>query len=445
MNSTILEQVSKTTIQLLLKEPFYGHFFTGLLKDVSPKVSTMAVGATPNKMVKLYVNPTFWTDVLVTPEFRYGVLKHEILHIVFKHITSMKKYPNKRIFNIAADIVVNQFIERYQLPEGVVLLEQFHELWLEKNKDVGYYYDKLLKAWHDMTNNPITKKTESKSSGDMELDIPKEKSSNSNNSDKSKKSSDSKNVSGGCKRLAELMSDKNWALEMHSLWEEEFEKMSESERKIIDSLINDILGNAVNRVSSKGIGNLPLGLQEYIGKLMASLTPTVDWRRYLRIFAGSCMRTYIKNTIRRPSKRYGTTPGIKIKNRQKILVAIDTSGSINNKDLAEFFGELYHVWRQKAEIFVVECDTHIHKTYFYKGIAPEEIHGRGGTDFNEPIKYANEKYLADAIIYFTDGHAPIPTIKNRKPILWLISSEGIEPNSSTWNELPDRKIKIIEK
>jgi predicted metal-dependent peptidase len=406
MNSTIIEQVSKTTIQLLLKEPFYGHFFTGLLKDVSPKVSTMAVGSTPNKMVKLYVNPTFWTEVLITPELRYGVLKHEILHIVLKHITSMKKYPNKRIFNIAADIVVNQFIERSQLPEGVVLLEQFLELKLESNKDVGYYYDKLLKAWNSIIDD----------NGNKHI----------------------------CERLADLMSNGGWAMDMHSLWEEEFEKMTESERKIIDSLINDIVGNVVNRVSTKTIGNLPLGLQEYIGKLIASLTPTVDWRRFLRIFASSSMRTYIKNTIRRPSKRYGTTPGIKIKNRQKILVAIDTSGSINNQDLKEFFGELYHIWRQKAEIFVVECDTEIHKTYFYKGIAPEEIHGRGGTDFNAPIRYANEKYHADAIIYFTDGYAPVPSTPSRKPILWLISTTGIKSDSDIWNDLPGRKIKMIE-
>lgn len=53
----ILEQVSKTTIQLLLKEPFYGHFFTGLLRDVTTTLPTMAVGATANKMVKLYVKP----------------------------------------------------------------------------------------------------------------------------------------------------------------------------------------------------------------------------------------------------------------------------------------------------------------------------------------------------------------------------------------------------
>jgi predicted metal-dependent peptidase len=407
-NTTILDEVSKTTIQLILKEPFYGHFFTGLIREVTESLPTMAVGATPNKMVKLYINPTFWTDVLTTPAYKYGVLKHEILHIVFKHITQSKNFSNKKIYNIAADIVVNQYIERSQLPEGAILIENFAELRLEPNKDVGYYYDKILRGWQNTCDS-------------------------CNNGEP---------LEGFGKWLSDLMSQSSWQLDMHELWSKEFEKMTESERKIIDGLINTVLNNAVKRVGSKGIGSLPFGLKEYIDSLLLSLEPVVDWRRTLRLFAGSSMRSYLKNTIRRPSKRYGTTPGIKIKNRQKILVAVDTSGSINNHDLMEFFNELHHIWKQKAEICVVECDTEIHHTYMYKGHPPEAIHGRGGTDFNAPIQYANEKYLPDAIIYFTDGYANVPTIKSRKPILWLISSSGIDSEADIWEALPGRKVKM---
>jgi predicted metal-dependent peptidase len=408
-NVSILEQVSKTTIQLILKEPFYGHFFTGLIREVTTTLPTMAVGITPNKMVKLYINPTFWTETLTTAAFQYGVLKHEILHIVLKHITQGNKFANKRIFNIAADIVVNQYIDRGQLPEGAILIEQFAPLKLKLNQDVGYYYDKLVEKWRNITDNSENK--------DNELE-------------------------GFDKWLSDLMSQPNEQLDKHTLWEKELEKMTASERGIIDSLINDVLNNAVKRIGDKGIGKLPVSLKEYIDNLMASLAPSIDWRRTLRLFAGSSMRSYLKNTIRRPSKRYGTTPGIKIKNRQKLLVAIDTSGSINNDDLKAFFSELHHIWKEKAEICVVECDTHIHHTYMYKGLPSNEIHGRGGTDFNAPIEYANNTYLADAIIYFTDGFGPAPVIKNRKPILWLISSTGIELNDAIWNTLPGRIVKM---
>jgi predicted metal-dependent peptidase len=408
-NLSILEQVSKTTIQLILKEPFYGHFFTGLIREVTTRLPTMAVGLTPNKLVKLYINPTFWVETLTTPEFQYGVLKHEILHIVLKHIIHSNKFTNKKIHNIAADIVVNQYIESTQLPEGAILIEQFSSLKLEYNKDVGYYYDKLLEKWRDIQDK--------KDKGDCEL-------------------------GGFDEWFSDLMAQPNWQLDMHELWDSEIAKMTASERGIVDSLVNDVLNNAVRRIGEKGIGKLPAGLRMYIENLVASLEPSIDWRRTLRLFAGSSMRSYLKNTIRRPSKRYGTTPGIKIKNRQKLLVAIDTSGSINREDLKEFFSELHHIWKQKAEICIVECDADIHHTYMYKGTPASEIHGGGGTDFNAPIQYANETYLADAIIYFTDGYAPVPTVKNRKPILWLISSSGVDAENEVWGALPGRIVKM---
>ena len=405
--TTILEQVSKTTIQLLLKEPFYGHFFTGLVREVTTRLPTMAVGTTPNKMVKLYINPDFWTTFLTTPEYRYGVLKHEILHIVLKHITQSKKFSNHKIYNIAADIVVNQYIDRGQLPEGAVLLEKFAKLLLEPNQDVGYYYLILLKAWQDLLE---------KVDKGQELDAFE-------------------------KSFSDLITSPSWQLDMHELWSKEFETMTESERKIVESMIADVLNNAVKRIGQKGIGNLPLGLQQYIRQFMASLEPVVDWRRTLRIFAGSSTRTFLKNTISRPSKRYGTTPGIKIKKRHKLLVAIDTSGSINQQDLKEFFSELKHIWKQKAEIMVVECDTVIQNKYFYKGIIPNIIYGGGGTSFDAPIEYANTEYLADAIIYFTDGFGAA-TVQSRKPILWLISSNGADENMEHWNALKGRKVKM---
>jgi len=65
----------------------------------------------------------------------------------------------------------------------------------------------------------------------------------------------------------------------------------------------------------------------------------------LRLFAESSAKTQIKNTIRRPSKRYGTTPGILVRNKQKILVAVDTSGSIRGNELDLFFKEIIHFGR----------------------------------------------------------------------------------------------------
>ena len=160
----------------------------------------------------------------------------------------------------------------------------------------------------------------------------------------------------------------------------------------------------------------------------------------LKLFSESSKKTFIKTTLKRPSKRYGTTPGIKIKRKQKLLIAVDTSGSIAVNELALFFGEINHIWRQSSEIMIVECDAAIQKKYDYKGTLPATIKGGGGTCFDPPINYGNTTYHPDAIIYFTDGYADEPKIKSRCPILWMITSDGI--TSKNWEFLPGRKIKF---
>lgn len=405
-----LDEVSKTTIRLILDEPFYGHFFTGIIKEVTERIPTLAVGLAETQMTKLYVNERFWQDVLVTPEYRYGVIKHEILHIVLKHILVVKKYDHKDIFNIAADIVVNQYIEPHQLIEGVVLLSQFEDLQLETNREVGYYYDKLLGAWNGYMSSLGTE--------------------------------DEQEKTPSIENMEKYINGENEHLAQHDLWRMEIGRMTQAERDILEEALNRIIETTVQRVGPRGIGKLPAGLKAYLDNLVIALKPRLNWRRVLRIFTANASRTYIKNTIRRPSKRYGTTPGMKVRNKQKILVAIDTSGSISMPDLEEFFGEMYHIWRQGAEIMVVECDTVIQNKYIYRGVTPKFVMGRGGTQFDAPIHFANDEYMPDAIVYFTDGYAAVPAVKSRKPVLWMVSSSGLPEGQGVWNDLPGRVVKM---
>ncbi|UZR96891.1 vWA domain-containing protein [Chondrinema litorale] len=414
----ILSEVSKTSIQLILKEPFYGHFFTGMLKEVTEQIPTAAVSLVNKQMVKLLVNPNFWKELSDT-EKRYGLIKHELLHIVLKHLFSMKEFSNKRLYNIAADIVVNQYISKHQLPEGGITLERFwyleekYQITLERDKDAGYYYHLLKKILDG--NSPVKK----------DLSV---------------------NDENGKGKPDPITEDDLSKTDLEELWRhetwKEVEELTEAEQKVLNRSINEIIVQTVDRIKhkDKGIGNLPAGLQQYLDALLESLKPNVNWRRVLRLFSATSNRTFLKNTIQRPSKRYGVTPGIKVKRKQKMLIAIDTSGSVSIPELQEFFGEIYHIWRQGAEIYVVECDAAIRNHYPYRGKPPEIVSGRGGTHFNAPVVFANEKYRPDAIVYFTDGFAAAPTVKSRCPILWMISQNGIEENK--WEFLPGRKVKM---
>lgn len=438
-HNEILEEVNKTSIKLIINEPFYGHFFMGLVKQIDDKIPTMAVSLRGRNSLFLLTNTTFWNSL--SAEHRYGVVKHEILHILFKHLFMMDKFGNKYVFNLAADILVNQYIASNQLPTGGIVLEMFPDLNLDREETVKYYYDKLTSFIKEQQalDDQFQKEQEEKNNGDgNESNQEKDQKENSDDDEQNNQPTQRKG-NESWENLKPYLDPMNEAQRQHEQWEL-MKDLSQTERDLIEGGLNDYIKGTVERL--KTYGNLPAGIQAYIEELLATMKPTVNWKRVLRLFTENASSTYLQNTLKKVSKRYGTIPGIKIKKRQKILVAVDTSGSVNLQDLQEFFGEMYHIWKEKAEITVVECDTDIHHVYNYHGKMPEFVHGRGGTDFNAPISYANEKAKPDAIVYFTDGYAPIPEVRSRVPIMWLICSTGLSEEDESFHQFPGRIVKM---
>ena len=306
-----LSDISKITTRLLLQEPFYGHFLLGMPKSLSSSITRTACVSLFNKqIIKLTVNPDFWSSL--PEQHQYGLIKHEVLHIVLRHLYILSNYPNKPLFNIAADLVVNQYIQRTQLPDGAIVLEMFSYLKqlyginLEPLESVGYYYMQLKKCIHTNPSMSLSEYEETYGSVSTTLE--------------------------------DLMESTNDNQAKHALWRE-FQQLSEAEKKVMEYQLHNHVKNVVDRLMD-GVqiaGNLPAHLVEYLKNFLEEYKPQVDWKRVLRRFASSSTSSYVKNTLRRPSKRYGITPGIKIKRRQKILVALDTSGSVPIEDIEVFF------------------------------------------------------------------------------------------------------------
>lgn len=422
----ILDEVTAATCALVVNEPFFGHFFSGVLKEVSEQVRTMGIGPSGNQ-VKLYINPEFWTGTLTSMNYRKGLIKHEILHLVFKHIFRKNDVTRKDIYNVACDLVVNQYIRTDHLPEDRIYLGMFPDMGLEPDREAEYYYRELV-ALHDaMTAEPEgVDGIDGQSGGDGGASDGREG-----------KGSGSKSW----ENLKDLLQGgNNWA-DQHEGWNE-IDAMPKPMQEVLSDSVDQAIMNSIERAKIKGWGDLPGALRQYLKQFEQSKRPEVNWKRVLRMFAESSSRTMLKNTVRRPSKRYGTTPGIKIRRRQKLLLAIDTSFSVTPGELGIFFNEIYHIWKRGAEITIVECDSEIASMYPYRGEIPEHVKGRGGTDLNPPFKFGNERLMPDALIYFTDGFAPAPTVRPRFPVLWVISGQGVDIDSDFYEALPGYKVKL---
>ena len=110
----------------------------------------------------------------------------------------------------------------------------------------------------------------------------------------------------------------------------------------------------------------------------------------------------------------------------KIVVAIDTSGSVSDRDVAFILNEIVAIIAgRKHSLTVIECDSEVQRVYSVKTQVDikKNVVGRGGTAFTPVIEYVNnDRYFRDALlIYFTDGYGEreIPRPKTYRN-LWVI-------------------------
>jgi predicted metal-dependent peptidase len=381
------DNLAKAGKTLILKEPFYGLFLIGLNKTFRKDIPT--AGVSKNGIgVQLSVNPEFF-DAL-NPLHRIGLLKHELLHISFGHLIMRDRFPNKKLFNIAADLEINQYIDSDYLPEGGITMEMFKDLNLDTRAGTTYYYEKLDEA----------------------------------------------DKNGQCQTLQSLLNQMDGDSQYdHTTWDE-FDELTEADKKLIQKQVEHQLKETAEQ-TEKRHGNIPGELAELISKLRTIEPPSFDWKGYLRRFVGNSSVSYTKKLRRKYNKRYIENPGLKIKFKNNILVGVDTSGSVSNSELKEFMNELVHMHKTGHKITVAQCDTQINSVEEFNPRKDWEIKGRGGTDFQPVVDlYNKKKGVYTALIYLTDGEAYTPD-DCPKNTLWVHSTR-CEINE----DLPGLKIQI---
>ena len=380
-----IEQLAKASKSLMLKEPFYGYFLIGLNKKYIKTIPTAGVSK-HGINVQLAVNPEFFEGL--NEKQQIGLLKHELLHVSFGHLIMRDRFKCHKLFNIAADLEINQYIEDDYLPEGGITMEMFADLNLDARAGTTYYYEKLEEAQQQ----------------------------------------------GNCSALDNILNQMNGnSAYDHSTWDE-FDELSEADKKLVQKQIEHQLKETAEQ-TIKRQGNVPGELADTIRRLMTIEPPAFPWKQYLRRFVGNSSISYTKKLRRKYNKRYTGNPGLKIKFKNHICVGVDTSGSVSNSELQEFMNELCHMHKTGHQITVVQCDTEINSVEIFNPKKDWDIKGRGGTSFQPVIDHYNEKDYT-ALIYLTDGEA-YPPEDCPKNALWVHSSR-----CSINEELPGQKIQI---
>jgi predicted metal-dependent peptidase len=183
--------------------------------------------------------------------------------------------------------------------------------------------------------------------------------------------------------------------------------------------------------SAKMQGKLPTNLERLLGEIV---DPQVAWQEHIRAFFARRVgggaydwrkadRRMILQDIYSPA-RAGNGCGV-------VVVGVDTSGSIGQRELDVFFGEMRGILDdvRPQQVHVVWCDAKVHKVDVVDDsmdIAGLKPMGGGGTSFKPVFDYIDELPVPpDALVYLTDGMGLFPDRAPTYPVIW----GNIYPNS----------------
>ena len=389
------ETLGKASKELMWKEPFYGFFLLMLNKVWNNKVPTAGVSK-HNINYQLAINEDFWNSL--SENHRIGLLKHELLHIAYFHLSMYFNFPDKRLANIAMDMEINQYIDSEYLPEGGIDIDNYAELNLDRKAGCRYYYQMLKQA----------------------------------------KDEKDKNGTSGCPNfdnLCDQMDNGGDGLPDHSTWEE-FEELTEAEQKLMQKQMDTLLQNASEQTEKKR-GTVPGHIKDHLIEISKLEPPKFNWKQYMRRFTGASTKVYTKKIRRKENRRYSENPGLKIKMKQHMLLGIDTSGSVSDSELQEFMNEITHIYKCGVDVTIIQCDTTIRSIEPFNPKKEFKVHGRGGTEFDPVLEYYNanlQKYTS--LVYFTDGECST-SVKPKGNTLWVLSEQ-----SGMNEDLPGKVIKL---
>lgn len=327
---------------------------------------------------RLAYNPE-WIDALGHAE-TVGLLAHEVAHCMLLHPFRRGEREPQR-WNVACDMVINTLLmdAGFTLPEGGVIDTEGKY----QGKTADQVYADLSSQDQDQQPTPCEWGMVEDPQGNEEGESQGEEDG---------EGSQSNTDSPDCGNL-----ETEWKIAVKQI--EQLEEM-------------------------RGQGSNSAGLLRLAGEAQQ---PRVNWRETLQRFVDKSAKE--DSTWNPPNRRHIYRgiylPSSKSEALPPIVIAIDTSGSISDRELAVFSAEITGIletYQTTAHVLYIDTQLNGDAELWTTQDLPVVLNhrGGGGTRFEPAFKYVKDNDLDPVcLIYFTDMGADIPQDVPEYPVLWL--------------------------
>lgn len=402
------ERIKNLITEYIFKDDYWGYLFSRINRARDTTLSCpMGVGAEIDGSIILLYNPQFID--LMDDDFLKIAIEHEGTHLLNNHIPRLLRIisdevnleqKNKKIkrWNLASDCAVNSIIK------------------INKTYTLGTTQVRIIHP--DMYKLPLKKTADF-----YNQNIPddKEKGENQQN---------------------EVCN-----IDDHDSWQKNISKVSDigSLASRLEQYTEQALEESYNNVRNKG--NIPSYITDKINELLNP--PQLPYYDIIKKLVKGSRLSKQKRAYTRINKKRIYSFFIKDKNVPiispfpgktkdysfNISIVLDTSGSMNIKDIMEGLSGIKNIIENDKDCLttVLESDAKIQKEYKVKKIKDIQfdIKGRGGTILLPALIRCRE-LNTDVTLVFTDGYCDDLNQENRmllpKKIIYVLTNNGISKN-----------------
>ncbi|MDF2534118.1 MAG: hypothetical protein K0R18_275 [Bacillales bacterium] len=380
------DRMVKSRVQLLMHYPFFGTLALHLrLKEVH----NIPTAATDGR--NYFYNPKF-VEKLDDAELNF-LTAHEVLHPALGHLWR-RGSRDPIIWNHAADYCINGMITEsdptgkdFKMIKGGLLDDKFKGMFSEEIYDILIQDEDYVKKAKQQAAQGNGGTLDSHD----EWDNPQDPDDGDGG--------DGKDKNGGSGKLDDGK-EEDW------------------KGRIVQ---------AAQVAEGKGRGTMPAGIKRLLKEL---IEPQKNWKELLAEFVQIEINDY---GFTPPNRHHlwrdmilpdftETTDVIK-----ELVFAIDTSGSIGDREIRTFISECVGCMNQfggKVRGWLIYCDADVAAVYELEDAEHSRPAGGGGTDFRPVFDWVEENTEDCAgVVYLTDGYGTFPAKPPHYPVLWVLTTD----------------------